>query len=153
MKSGVSLAHSMGASERLYNGSDMAAGDAQRVWFPEMIERLRSQWHQGMSFDAIVELRDTLDATLQRIRSERHIHSPVFRCPRCGQVGEGAGLHVSVRAMILSLTRFGIAPAEQTYALEKGWAAYRKQNGLDLYGKSKASPPTQVARCVHPQVR
>jgi len=25
-----------------YNGSGMAAGDAQRVWFPEMVERLQS---------------------------------------------------------------------------------------------------------------
>jgi len=39
----------------------MAAGDPQRVWFPEMIERLRSQWHQDMSFDAIVNLRDEPD--------------------------------------------------------------------------------------------
>jgi len=45
----------------------MASGDAHRVWFPEMIGRLRSQWHQGMSLDAIVELRDALDAMLQRI--------------------------------------------------------------------------------------
>ena len=131
----------------------MAAGDAQRVWFPEMIERLRFQWHQGMSFDAIIELRDELDTKLQQIRSERHIRSPVFRCPWCGHVGEGAEPHVSVRAMILSLTRFGIAPAEQAYTVEKGWAAYRKQIGLDLYGKSMASPPNQVARCAHPQVR
>jgi hypothetical protein len=135
------------------NSSDMAAGDAQRVWFPEMIERLRSQWHQRMSFDAIIELPDDLDTTLQRIRSERHIRSPVFRCPRCGHVGQGAEPHVGVHAMILSLTRFDIAPAERTYALEKGWAAYRKQNGLDLYGKSMTSPPTQVGPCVHPQVR
>ena len=138
---------------RHYNGLDMAAGDAQRVWFQEMIERLRSQWHWSMSFDAIVELRDDLDATLQRIRSERHIRSPVFRCPQCGQVGKGAEPHVSVRAMILSLNRFGIAPAEQAYALEKAWAVYRKENGLDLNGEPMASPPTQVASCVHPDFR
>ena len=56
----------------------MAAGDAQRVWFPEMIARLRFQWHQGMSFDAIIELRDELDTKLQQIRSERHIRSPLL---------------------------------------------------------------------------
>ena len=92
----------------------MASGDAQRVWFPEMIGRLRSQWHQGMSLDAIVELRDDLDAMLQRIRSERRIRSAVFRCSCCGYVGEGADPRVSVRAMILSLGRFGIATADQT---------------------------------------
>jgi hypothetical protein len=52
----------------------MAAGDAQRVWFPEMIEGLRVRWHRGMSYDALIELRDELDAQLQRIRSVRHIH-------------------------------------------------------------------------------
>jgi ABC-type lipoprotein release transport system permease subunit len=33
-----------------------------------------------MSFDAIVDLRDDLDAMLQRIRTERHIHPAAFRC-------------------------------------------------------------------------
>jgi hypothetical protein len=107
----------------------MAAGDPQRVWFPEMIERLRSHWRPGMSHDSLVGLRDDLDAMLQRIRSERHIRRAVFRCRECGHVGEGAEPHVSVRAMILSLARFGIAPEEQTRPLEKAWAAYRKEKG------------------------
>ena len=127
----------------------MASGDAQRVWFQEMIGRLRSQWHQGMSLDAIVELRDDLDAMLQRIRSERRIRSAVFRCSRCGYVGEGADPHVSVRAMILSLGRFGIATADQTRALEKAWAAKRKESGLDLYGKEIQSQDAEVANCAH----
>ena len=137
------------------NGPDMAAGDPQRVWFPEMVERLRSQWHQGMSFDAIVNLRDELDAMLRRIRSERHIRvrAPVFKCPKCGYVGEGAEPHVSVRAMILSLIRFGIADADPTYVIEKGWAAYRKAKALDLYGKGLAPKSTHIAGCAHPQVR
>ena len=74
-----------------------------------MIERLRSEWRQGLFFDAIVKLRDELDEMLQRIRSERYIRPPVFKCPNCGYVGEGAEPHVSVRAMILSVIRFGIA--------------------------------------------
>ena len=51
--------------------------------------------------------------------------------------------------MILSLTRSGTASG----ALEKSWAAYRKQNGLDLHGKIMDSAVTQVARCIHPEVR
>ncbi len=27
----------------------MASGDAQRTWYPEMIVRLRSEWHEGVS--------------------------------------------------------------------------------------------------------
>jgi hypothetical protein len=70
----------------------MAAGDAQRVWFPEMIERLRSQLHQGMSFDAIVGFRDELDATLQRIRSERQIRSAVFSVRTVGMLAKARSL-------------------------------------------------------------
>jgi hypothetical protein len=114
-----------------------------------MIERLRSQWHQGMSCAALIELRDDLDAMLQRIRSDRHIRPAVFRCPKCGHLGEGAEPHVSVRAMILSLTRCRIAPAEQTRALEKAWATHRKQQGLDLYGVVSSVPDT--GGCGHPQ--
>jgi hypothetical protein len=127
----------------------MAAGDAQRVWFPEMVERLRDQWHPDMPFEAIVSLRDDLDAILQRIRFEGNIGSPIFKCRDCGYVGPGATPHVSVRAMILSLTRFGIAPADQIHALEKRWATYRKQNGLDLYGKHTALQTVEDSPCTH----
>jgi len=86
---------------------------------------------------------------LQRIRSERHIRPATFKCAKCGYVGEGAEPHVSVRAMILSVIRFGIAAAELTYKIEKGWAAYRKQKELDLCGKSLATKSTHVAGCIH----
>jgi hypothetical protein len=128
----------------------MAGGDAQRVWFREMVEQLRDQWHPGMPFEATISLRDHLDTALQRIRFEGDISSPVFRCSYCGHIGPGATPHVSVRAMILSLARFGIAPAEQIHDLEKRWAAYRKQNNLDLYGKPTTSQPVENSRCNHP---
>jgi len=110
----------------------MAAGDAQRVWFPEMIERLRAKWDEGMYCDAVVESRDELDGKLQRIRSERNIHSAILKCPRSGRVAGGADPQVSVRAMILSPGRSGIACAAQTRAMEKCRAAHRKQHWLDL---------------------
>jgi hypothetical protein len=131
----------------------MAAGDAQRVWFPEMIETLRSEWRLGMTFEATIELRDGLDATLQRIRSERRIRTPVFKCPQCGHVGEGRQPHVSVRAMFLSFLRFGIADAEQIKTLQKNWAVYRQQNRLDIFGKSEGLPSAKTPQCGHPQVR
>lgn len=114
-----------------------------------MVERLRAQWHGGMSFEKIVEVRDEVDAMLQRIRAEGQIHSPILRCQQCGHVSPSAEPHVSVRALILSLGRFGIAPAEQAHTLEKGWAAQRKPQGLDLYGKRLSSPCTEIHRCVH----
>jgi hypothetical protein len=48
----------------------------------EMVDTLRSTWHRDMPFEAIIRLRDDLNGMLQQIRSERQIHSPVFKCPK-----------------------------------------------------------------------
>jgi hypothetical protein len=120
----------------------MPAGDAQRIWFPEMILTLRSSWQPAMPFETMVALRDKLDAMLQQIRAERQVRPPIFRCQKCGYVGEGAAPHVSVRAMILAVARFGIAAPEAIRNIEKAWNGYRKQNGLDLNCHSgTATPP------------
>jgi hypothetical protein len=114
----------------------MAAGDPQRVWFPEMLARLRCEWNSRMSFPALIELRNLMDSMLQQIRSERHIVSPVLRCPMCGATGPSAEPHVSIRALILALGRFGIASQKDTKRIERDWAKYRVQNRLDLYGQA-----------------
>jgi uncharacterized protein (DUF2235 family) len=46
-------------------------------------------------------------------------------------MGPAAETHVRVRALILAVARFGIASKDQTHALEKAWAEYRKQQRLD----------------------
>jgi hypothetical protein len=127
----------------------MPAGDAQRTWFPEMIKILQARWNVGLAFVALIELRDELDAMLHRIRAERHIRPPVIKCPRCGHVGEAAEPDVTVRAMILSVGRFGMAPAAGVKTLENRWAAYRKQNGLDPYGKPEEQAAAGASACAH----
>jgi hypothetical protein len=129
----------------------MASGDAQRIWFPEMIERLRSQWHEGISFEAMIALRDEADSLLRRIRAEEQIASPFIRCRECGYAGRGAEPRVSVRSMILAAGRFGIVPAEQAHTAEKAWAAHRKQNGLDLYGGKAEEQANPLTSCGHPR--
>jgi hypothetical protein len=117
-----------------------------------MLEILRARWHVDLPFAELIELRDELDTMLHRIRAERHIRPPVIRCPQCGHVGEAAETDVSVRAMILSLRRFGMAPAEHVKMLEKRWATYRKQNGLDLYGKTAEPAEAGAPACAHSSV-
>jgi hypothetical protein len=117
----------------------MPAGDPQRTWFPEMIQKLRAEWHVGMSFPALIELCNSLDSMLHDIRFTRQIRSPIFTCPRCGHTGPGGEPRVSVRAVILSLARFKIAEAQHARVLERQWAVYREKNRLDLYGKVVAS--------------
>jgi hypothetical protein len=124
----------------------MPSGDPQRTWFPEMVVRLRSKWHEGVSMPALISLRDELDGMLQRIRTSRNIQTPIITCSRCGTTGRAAQPHVSVRALILALARFGIASKDQTRALEKAWAEYRNQNRLDIEGKVSSRAP---GSCVH----
>ena len=109
---------------------------AERVWFPEMLARLQRKWRETMSVAALIGLRDSLDTMLHQIRSERHISSPVFTCPKCGLRGPMVEPRVSVRAMILAARRFGIALPAKTKVLEREWSRYREEQGLDLYGKS-----------------
>jgi hypothetical protein len=116
----------------------MPSGDAQRTWFPEMIVRLRAEWHAGMSMPSLIGLRDELDGALQRIRAGRNIQTPIITCSKCGLTGPAAEPHVSVRALILALARFEIASKDQARALEKEWAAYRKQHQLNVEGKVTA---------------
>ena len=127
----------------------MAAGDAQRTWFPEMVDELRSRWSVSLSLPEIIALRDLLDAMLHRIRSDRKIRPPVIRCPSCGHVGPAAEPDVSVRATIIALGRFRIASGEDIKALEKRWAAYRESHGLDLHGKPAALTDTRTSPCGH----
>ena len=116
----------------------MPSGDAQRTWFPEMVDVLRCDWDGSMSMAKLIELRHRLDAMLQSIRSERGILPAVMTCPRCGSKGHAAPPRVSVRAVILSLGRFGIASVEEVRALEKLWNRYRRDEQLDLYGGQEA---------------
>ena len=116
----------------------MPSGDAQRTWFPEMIVRLRAEWHAGMSMPSLIGLRDELDGTLHRIRADRNIQTPLITCRKCGFTGPAAEPLVSVRALILALARFEITSEDQTRALEREWAAYRRQHQLDIEGKTPA---------------
>ncbi len=120
----------------------MPSGDAHRTWFPEMVGVLCCDWNRSMSMAQLIELRDRLDAMLQSIRSARGILPAVMTCPSCGSQGHAAPPRVSVRAVILSLGRFGIASAEDVRALEKLWNRYRRDEQLDLYGGQEAERMT-----------
>ena len=125
----------------------MPSGDAQRTWFPEIVDALRHRWRDALPMAEVVELRDNLDAMLRQIRSDRHIQPPVIKCPRCGRLGPAAEPHVTVRAMILALGRFGIVPIEQVKILENRWAAHRKEKQLDLYGQAAGPVRTTAVGC------
>jgi hypothetical protein len=66
-----------------------------------------------------------LDEILQCIRAGRNIRTRIITCRKCGMTGPAAPPHVSVRALILALSRFEIASRDKTRVLEKDWDTVR----------------------------
>ncbi len=124
----------------------MPAGDAQRTWFPEMVDTLRREWHRSMPIAELVALCDRLDAMLHAIRSERGILPAMMNCPRCKSRHRAAPPRLSVRALILALARFGIAHVDEVRKLERSWNRYRHDQRLDLHGKVAVRIPSGWTR-------
>src|SRR4029434_570578 len=126
----------------------MASGDAQKVWFPEMIAMLRQAADPAMSVEAVLVLRDRLDAKLQHIRRTRQIRPAMMWCPHCQAHHRAAPPRVSVRATILALGRFAAVAPTDVQAIEKHWNRYRRQHQLDRYGQEEDAvsvPPSHAA--------
>jgi hypothetical protein len=128
----------------------MTAGDRSRIWFPEIVDMLRIQWRQDLSWQSVVELRDLLQNMLDEIRQSRGILPPVIRCRWCGHVGPAKPPAISVRAMLISVRRFGIDTIEAIEKREREWERYRRKNKLDLHGRvSKMGAPDSCRNIMH----
>jgi hypothetical protein len=117
----------------------MASGDAQKVWFPELIAMVRQAGAAAMSMEALLRLRDRLNTTLQTIRHTRQSLPAMMWCPHCQGRHRAAPPSVSVRATILALGRYTRATVSEVQALEKQWNRYRKQHQLDRDGQPEVA--------------
>jgi transcription elongation factor Elf1 len=109
-----------------------------------MVEALREQWRPELSWNEIALLSARLDTMLRQIRKDRNIIPPMFTCPKCGRCGRSTFMGISINAMILAVGHFGIASKAEVKELSKLWEKYRKERGLDSYGKGDH---TISARC------
>ena len=115
----------------------MASGDAQRIWFSEMIEMLREGWDSSMSCGDLISLRNRIDSALQSIRANREVLPPMMWCSTCQKLHRSASPKVSVRATILALGRFRIALETEVKSLEKLWKKYMKEKSPNIYGRKE----------------
>ena len=66
----------------------MRFGDAQRTWFPEMVARLRSEWHEGLSMPALIGFGKRVSIT--RAASAEYLiqwPTPAFGAVHDGKTG------------------------------------------------------------------
>jgi len=90
-------------------------------------------------WDVLIALRDRLDRMLQHIRESRDMQpaTATMMCPCCQAPMTHGSANVPVRATILALSRFGLAPEDDAKAFEKRWNRYRQASGCDLHGKQR----------------
>lgn len=122
----------------------MLWGDAQRVWFPEMLEELKTSWSETMSWDELADFCARMTEFRKQIREERGIQPPKTRCPKCGQVSQSDISGVSIRSALFALRNNGIISDDEFKKLDKSWMKHKKKNGLDPHGQ-KARPKSSVA--------
>lgn len=129
----------------------MPSGDAQRVWFPEMLDDLRSFWSKDIDWDALADFCERMTEKRKRIRLERGIQPPRtahlppgVRCPKCGQMSGTTSrrdpLAVSIRSALFALKKNGFIADDEFDALDKSWMKHRKKNGLNAYGRKTEVP-------------
>jgi hypothetical protein len=117
----------------------MPSGERSQTWFPELVTLLRSEWDPSLSWDEIIALRNRLNEQLQQIRVCRNIVPATVRCSHCGGEGIGASSTISIRAMILSVGRFGIQSPDEVRDIERAWKQHRAVADLDLHGVPNSS--------------
>ena len=123
----------------------MPAGDAQRVWFPEMIEELKRSWSKTMPWEDLTDFCERMTAKRRQIRQERGIQPPKTRCPKCGSVSRSDISGVSIRSALFALKNTGVITDAEFKDLDKSWTRHKKQNGLDAYGQKAEAPSDEKA--------
>jgi hypothetical protein len=64
----------------------MPAGERSQTWFPEPVAALRQSWRPDPTWEAVIDLRDQLQRSLEHILTSRGIKPATVRCSHCGHV-------------------------------------------------------------------
>jgi len=118
----------------------MAAGDAQRVWFPEMLDELRSTWSRAMTWEELADFCGRMTEKRKEIRRMRDIQPPRRRCSKCKQVSKADISSVSIRSALFALKNNGIVTDAEFKEPDKSWTSHKTKHDLDPYGRKVETP-------------
>jgi hypothetical protein len=116
----------------------MAAGDAQRVWFPEMLEALARTWSASMTWDELADFCGHMTEQRRALRESRGIEPSRTRCPKCGAISQADIPGVTIRSALFALKKTGAIDDAQFEELDKSWRKHKAKNLLDAYGRRTA---------------
>ena len=114
----------------------MAAGDAQRAWFPEMMAKLKGTWNPQMSWEECADFCQKMTALRESIWKKRKIKPAKRWCQNCQEYHDSRPPEISIRSMLFALKKLKVINDNKIKALDKSWKKYRKASNLDVYGKS-----------------
>ena len=115
----------------------MPAGDAQRAWFPEMLEELKSHWASDKSWDNLANFCRYIAEERDKIRTIRGIKPPRSSCNKCG--GKMVLPPISIRSALFALRKIKEINEKEFKNLDREWGKYRKINNLNAYGNNQKS--------------
>ncbi len=124
----------------------MPAGDAQRVWFPEMLEELRFFWTESTSWEDLVVFGERVMQRRKEIRRARGIQPPRTRCPGCGHVSRSDIPGISIRSALFALKNDGVIADADFQGLDSAWKKYRAKHDLDSYGRRNEGRRRRIVR-------
>ena len=112
----------------------MPAGDAQRAWFPEMLEDLESRWSNEMTWEELTVFCRDMTEKRQKIKEARNIRPLRMNCNECG--GQMEVPPVSIRSVLFALRKINAIDESEFKKLDREWCKHRKAHGLNAYGNS-----------------
>lgn len=115
----------------------MASGDAQRAWFPELLDVLKSYWSNDIAWEELAVFCRYMTEKRQKIKEARGIRLPRMTCRKCG--GRMVLPPISIRSALFALRKAEVIDESEFRKLDREWAKHRKANGLGAYGNKPES--------------
>ena len=113
----------------------MAAGDAQRAWFPEMMAKLKETWNLQMSWEECADFCQKMIVFRESIWKDQKIKPARTWCSNCQKYHDSRPPKISIRSMLFALKKLNVIDDNEFKGLDKSWKKYRKEFNLDAYGK------------------
>lgn len=116
----------------------MAAGDAQRVWYPEMLAELKKFWSPGLPWDDVISFCERMTIMRKDLAISRDIKPPMMKCHECGTRARAAYPTISVRSLIFAIKKVQTISDDELKKMDLDWKRYQRKNALTAYGKKKS---------------
>lgn len=129
----------------------MPAGDAQRVWFPEMYDCLREIDFEWDDWNAASRFCREMTAFRSSIREGKGIVETKMACPQCGSTMSWFD-GISIRSYLFAAHKIGLLTTAELNELDKRWAKYRRSKKLDKFAQPDSNKKTNTFdknKCEH----